>query len=345
MKRTTLKVGTRGSALALAQTQHVVAALQAHHPGLKAVFVPIKTSGDRIDSAQALRKAGKGVFVKEIERALLARKIDCAVHSLKDVPADLPAGLELAAFLPREEAADAFVGRGPTPIEKLPANGLIGTASLRRQALMRAVYRHLEFEELRGNLDTRLEKLRAPRSRYAGIVVAAAGLRRLYGEKAPAHQLLPKTVIVPAPGQGTLVVEIRAAGNDLRGLLAAVDHAPTRAAALAERSLLRRLEGGCLVPLGAYAEVGDDGLLKMTAAIADLDGTKLVRESATGTADDPEGVAAALETLLRSKGAEDILARLQPGRRAKTERRASRNGHRRSKPKARARAKSRSRHR
>ncbi len=309
-KRSTVRVGTRGSALALAQTALVIAQLQKYHPKIKFTVVPIKTSGDRIQSATAMRKAGKGLFVKEIEKALLARKIDVAVHSLKDVPSELPAGLVLATFLEREEAADAFISRDGTSIDKLAIHAIIGTASLRRQALLRAVFRHIDFEDLKGNLDTRIDKLMNPRSRLAGIIVAAAGLRRLRGDQAPAHQLLSKTHCVPAAGQGTLALEARAKDDDLLELLAPLNHELTMNASLAERAALRRLDGGCQLPLGIYAEASEDGTVRVIAAIAMPDGTKLIRETATGTAGDSEGVAIAIETLLRNKGADDILAGL-----------------------------------
>jgi len=266
VSRITLRIGTRGSDLALVQARLVIAGLQQAHPGLKAEPVVIRTTGDRIGDAEALRDAGKGVFVKEIERALLARRIDAAVHSLKDMPGELPEGLELGAVLEREEAADAFVGRGAIPIEKLPPGSVIGTASLRRQALVQAAYPHVRLEDLRGNLDTRLVKLRHPKSHLAGIVVAAAGLRRLRGPTGVPHQLLPKDRVVPAAGQGAICVEIRSSDARMRDLLAPLHHERTAAEVAAERELLRRLEGGCRVPLGVHAEASDDGLLRLTAA-------------------------------------------------------------------------------
>lgn len=311
----TLRVGTRGSPLALAQSGKAVAALQALHPALKFETVVIRTEGDRLKTVEELRKAGKGVFVKEIERALLRREIDLAIHSLKDLPTELPEGLIVGAYLERAEAADAFIGRGTVGIDRLPPGSVVGTSSLRRQALLRQAIPQLDFEDLRGNLDTRLQKLLAPRSAYSGIVVAAAGVRRLLGEKAPPMQLLSKAVIVPAAGQGTLAIEVRKGDKVIREAIAAANHAPTEAASNAERELQRRLDGGCQLPLGIYAEVASDGLLKITAALSSVDGKKLIRETATGSLDDPDGVITALETLMRSQGADDILAKL-PGRKA-----------------------------
>ena len=336
MSRITLRIGTRGSDLALVQARFVIAALQQAHPGLKAEPVVIKTTGDRIGDAEALRDAGKGVFVKEIERALLGRRIDAAVHSLKDMPGDLPKGLELGAVLEREEAADAFVGRAMLPIEKLPPGSVIGTASLRRQALVQAAYPHVRLEDLRGNLDTRLEKLRHPKSHLSGIVVAAAGLRRLRGPTGVPHQLLPKDRVVPAAGQGALCIEIRANDARMKDLVAPLHHERTAAEVAAERELLRRLEGGCRVPLGVYAEAGDDGFLRLTAALARPDGSDLVRGEATGMMESPEEVAVALETILRSRGAEEVLGSLQPRRVTSRP-----NGHRNGKSRKTKRAKAR----
>jgi len=341
LKRSSIKIGTRGSALALAQSQLVVQKLQQAHPNLKVKVVVIHTSGDRIRTAAELRKAGKGLFVKEIERALLKRQIDCAVHSLKDVPSELPAGLELGAYLERGEAADAFIGRNDIPIDKLPPKATIGTASLRRQALLSAAWPHLRFEDLRGNLDTRLQKLRGARSNLAGIVVAAAGLARL-GANAQ-HQLIDKRVLVPAAGQGTLAIEIRSKDDGLRALLEPVHHPLTAAASTAERAVLRKLEGGCQVPLGVYAEATDDGLVRVIAAMAAPDGSNMIRAEATGTADDPESLAGGLETLLRNRGADAIFETLAlSGRRPKAKSNGHRrNGHARRKPTRRAKARKR----
>ncbi len=313
--------------MAVAQTNLVIEKLKAAHPGVKFVPVIIRTAGDRIKSAAELRAAGKGLFVKEIERALLGRSIDCAVHSLKDMPAELPARLAIGAVLARGEAADAFIGRSNVPIEKLPARSLIGTASLRRQALLRALYPTLEFEDLRGNLDSRLEKLRSPRSKLAGIVVAAAGLERLLGPDGPARQLIAKELLVPAAGQGALAIEIRESDESMREFLEPVHDALSAAATKVERAVLHRLEGGCQVPLGVYAEATEDGLVRVIAAMASPDGSNLIRASATGSAEDADSIAAALETILRTRGADGILEELRStGRRP----RATRNGHRRN---------------
>ena len=331
MSRITLKIGTRGSELALTQTRMVIARLVELNPRVAAVPVVISTAGDRIQDAAALRSAGTGVFVKELEKALLARRIDAAVHSLKDMPTEVTKGLAIAAILEREEAADAFVGRGTIPIEELPRGSVIGTSSLRRQALLQAAYPQLRVMDLRGNLDTRLEKLRHPKSPLAGIVVAAAGLRRLRGPGGVPHQALPKDRVVPAAGQGALAVEIRAKDERMKEIFASLHHEKSAAETSAERDLVRRLEGGCQAPLGAWAQAADDGLLRLMCALARPDGSDVIRAEATGMVESPLEVAAALETIMRSRGAEEILESLRP-RRAKP----GRNGHRKrsSKPQA-----------
>lgn len=314
MKGATIKVGTRGSALALAQCGQILKKIQEFNPKLNFVVVPIKTAGDRIKSAAELRRAGKGLFVKEIERALLSRKVSLAVHSMKDLPSELPEGLILGAVPERADPFDVFIGKTATPIDQLPAGSQIATSSLRRQAILKSMYPRFTFVEMKGNLDTRLEKLRSPRSSLAGIIVAAAGVRRLYPDGSIAVQPLPTDKVVPAAGQGVLALEIRANDEAMKKVLAPVHHAATAACVAAERELQRRLEGGCQVPMGAFAEASDDGVLKLTACIATVDGRRVIRASQSGTVDGPEIIAEALETQLVSAGAREILSALQPRR-------------------------------
>ena len=231
---------------------------------------------------------------------------------MKDLPSELPEGLTIGAVLERADASDVFIGRGSMPIEKLPPGAQVGTSSLRRQAILRSLFPHLEFVEMKGNLDTRLEKLRGPRSPLAGIVVAAAGVRRLYPDNGVPVQILPRDKVVPAAGQGAIAIEIRAADEDMRELVKPVHHETTGACVEAEREFQRRLEGGCQVPMGAYAESSEDGLLRLTACLASLDGRKVIRESQTGTVDDPKSIAEALETIVNSRGAQEILAGIRP---------------------------------
>lgn len=312
MKSLTVKVGTRASPLALAQTEQTLRRLRELNPKVQFVAVPIKTTGDRLATSAQLRAAGKGLFVKEIERALLQKKVSLAIHSMKDLPSELPEGLTLGAVPERADASDVFIGRRGALIDKLPPGARVGTSSLRRQAILRSIFRHLEFADLKGNLDTRLSKLEGPRGALAGIVVAAAGLRRLYPDSPLQVQPLSREALVPAAGQGALALEIREDDKLARELLAPIHHAATSACIQAERELQRRLEGGCQVPLGAYAEISADGLLTLSACLATLDGLRVVREKQTGAADDPAGVAAALETILASKGAREILDAARP---------------------------------
>lgn len=304
----TLKVGTRGSRLALAQSEMVVRQLQKAHPRAKFKIVPIRTTGDRLTTATELRHAGKGVFVKEIERELLGRRISMAVHSMKDLPSELPEGLVIGAVLERADASDAFIGRDNSPIETLRAGSQIGTSSLRRAALLKNMYPFLRFVELRGNLDTRLEKLKSPRSNLSGIVVAAAGLERLGVKDAVVAQLFPRDRVVPAAGQGAIGIEIREADEATREFLEPIHHAVTAACVEAEREVLRRLEGGCQVPMGAHAESSEEGLIRLTVAIATVDGRRVIRHGQTGTIEDPRSVAEAMETVLNGLGAREILA-------------------------------------
>ena len=333
-----VKVGTRGSPLALAQCEQLLAKLRQIHPGVKFVVVPIKTAGDRITSAAELRAAGKGLFVKEIERALLKRKVSMAVHSLKDMPSELPEGLTLGAIPERADASDVFIGRNGERIEALPPGSVVGTSSLRRQAILSSMFPRLRFVDMKGNLDTRLEKLKAAKGGLAGIVVAMAGLHRLHPGNGIPVQSLPRPIVVPAAGQGALAIEIRSSDESMRKLLAPIHHAPTATCVTAERELQRRLEGGCQVPLGAHAESSDDGILTLTACIASVDGRKLIRESQSGVADDPASVAAALETILVSRGAREILDALRP--RAAV-RKPARKAPARRRPKAKSKSRSR----
>jgi len=317
-----VKVGTRGSALALAQTNQIVTRLRELHPRVNFEVVPIKTKGDRITTASQFRAAGKGLFVKEIEDALLRRKVSLAIHSMKDLPSELPPGLVFGAIPARADASDVFIGRSDLPIEKLPPGARIGTSSLRRQAILRSLYPQLRFVDLKGNLDTRLAKLRDRKGGLDGIVVAAAGLGRLHPEGGIAARPLPRDRVVPAAGQGALALEIREADEAMRALLAPLHDPATALCIAAERELQRRLEGGCQVPLGAHAEIGEDGLLTLTACLATVDGRRVLLERQTGSVEDPGAIAAALETTLRSHGAREILDEARPAVAKKVGRRA-----------------------
>jgi len=272
-------IGTRGSALALWQTRYVGGRLRAAAPDLDVQIKIIQTRGDLVRDRALSQVGGKGLFVKEIENALLTGEIDLAVHSLKDMPTEQPEGLSLGSILERAEPRDALVVRGGAGgLEGLPSGARVGTSSLRRRAQLLAVRPDLQLLDLRGNVDTRLRKLRE--GQYDAVVLAVAGLVRL-GYADAINQVLPLDLMLPAPGQGALCIEVRADDGSTQDLIAALDHPPTRWAAQAERAFLRRLEGGCQVPIGAYAEVSGD-LLHRLAPGAQRDTRIGGRRTATG---------------------------------------------------------------
>ncbi len=304
-------VGSRKSRLAMAQTQLVVNRLKDLFPTYKFVIQPITTSGDEIKTAKALRSAGKGVFVKELESALLRKKIDLAIHSVKDMPTDLPKGLKLAGVLERESWADVFIGRNDIPLDRLPVGSRIGTSSLRRRAFLVSRYPHLKIEDLRGNLDTRLAKLSEPGSGWAGVVVAAAGLKRLFNGRIKNYtETLPVHVMPPAPCQGILGIETREDDKRVEELIMAVNHEPTFQCAQAERSILKRLEGGCNVPIAALAEM-QGNLIKLSCWLATVDGARMIHAQAVGAPDEFDQISMALEIMLKSKGASDIMSEIR----------------------------------
>jgi hydroxymethylbilane synthase len=278
-----LRIGTRGSRLALAQAELAADAFRIHRSSI----VPITTTGDAIS---ARRPRGSwvetdGQFTRDIEHALLEGRIDVAVHSYKDLPTAEVAGLTIGAVLPRADARDCLVTRYGGPIDALPAGARVGTSSPRRAAQLRAVRPDLVATPIRGNVETRLRRLRE--GEFEAVLLAAAGLDRL-GVAVPAHARLPFEVSLPAPAQGALALQARADDDDLLAGLATLDHRPTRIAVEAERRLLRRVGGGCLAPLGALGEV-DGAVLRLRAAYEAGNG-RLVRADATGDADVPDDV-------------------------------------------------------
>lgn len=297
-----VRLGTRGSALALAQARDVAARLEAL--GARVEVVPIRTEGDRLLEARLAALGGKGLFVRELEEALLAGAVDCAVHSLKDLPAALPAGLLLAAFPPREEAGDVLVTRAGGGLEDLPSGAVLGTSSPRRRALALALRPDLVVEPIRGNVDTRLRKLEA--GDFDAIVLAAAGLRRL--GLAPAHaRPLDPEVFVPAVGQGVVALEVRAADERVRALLARLDHAATRACALAERAYLGRLGASCNSPMAGYARLRA-GRLEMAGLVAREDGTHVLRGGDAAPVAEAEALGRRLADALLARGAASVAA-------------------------------------
>jgi hydroxymethylbilane synthase len=297
-----LRIGTRGSALALWQARFVQEQLRVRH-GIEAEIITLKTSGDRFEQKKIGQMGLKGVFIKELEDALLAARIDLAVHSLKDVPTETPRGLTFPAITRRDEVRDCLVSRDGLGLSRLPAGARVGTSSLRRQAQLRHARPELEVLELRGNVDTRLAKL--ARGDYDAIVVAKVGLDRL-GRSDAITEVLSPEVMLPAVGQGALAMETRAGDAELGALLAGLDDPATRAGVTAERALLAELEGGCQVPVGAWGRI-EDGQLVLEACVASPDGADFLRDRAADAPDRPEALGRELARRLIRAGADRIL--------------------------------------
>jgi len=301
-------IATRESPLALWQARHIQSQLQARYPGLVVDLLGMTTQGDRILDVTLNKIGGKGLFVKELELALLEGRADLAVHSMKDVPMVLPPEFALAAICPREDPHDAFVSNQYASLADLPAGAVIGTSSLRRESQLRARFPHLVIRPLRGNVGTRLAKLDV--GDYAGIVLAAAGLKRL-GLADRIREYLSATDSLPAPGQGALGIEIRADRSDLQTLLAPFNDPVSAACVTAERALSRRLGGSCQLPLGAFC-IDDDGMLQLSAFVALPDGRDMVRAQASGTRAGAEGLGLKVAELLLTEGAATVLQQVAP---------------------------------
>jgi hydroxymethylbilane synthase len=299
-----LRLGTRGSQLALRQAELVRAALQAQHPALAIELVPITTRGDQLAHLPLQAISGQGVFARALEDALLAGTIDCAVHSLKDLPGALRSGLVLAAFPPREDARDALVARTAPGFAALPPRARVATSSPRRAAQLLAARPDLEIVPIRGNVDTRLRKLEE--QRLDATVLAVAGLRRL-GLAARITEPLPLDLCLPAVGQGALAVQCRADDLATRALLAPLDDAPTRAAVEAERALLAALGGGCRIPIAAHATV-EGATLRLRGLLASPDGRTLIRDQLMGPASAATRLGRALAERLLAAGGGALVA-------------------------------------
>jgi hydroxymethylbilane synthase len=293
-----IRIGSRGSALALWQAEHVRSRLE--QLGHEVEVHVITTTGDRLLDRRLETVGGKGAFLKEIEDALQNGTVDLAVHSLKDVPVALPEGLRLTAILERADPRDALVSAGPK-LEELPPGARIGTTSLRRQSQVLALRPDLALVDLRGNVDTRLRKLRA--GQFDAILLAMAGLRRL-GRDDEATEVLDPDRFLPAPGQGAIALECRADDRVIQDAVAPLDHGPTATAVTAEREFLKALGGGCNVPLGAFARPAAEGL-RLVAFVARVDGKSLVRGEQSGS--DPVALGHALAEALLSRGAREFL--------------------------------------
>ena len=297
-----LRIGSRGSALALWQASHIRARLAELH-GIDSEIVPIHTSGDHFQAAAIAKIGTKGVFIKELEDALLAGKIDLAVHSMKDVPTETPPGLAFPAISKREDVRDCLISHSGVTLQGLPPGSRIGTSSLRRQAQLVLHRADLVPVELRGNVDTRMKKITA--GAYDAIILAKAGVDRL-GLTEKITEVLSTTIMLPAVGQGALGIETRLADRETLELVAALDDEHTRSCVTAERALLGELEGGCQVPLGAWARLGAGGLL-LEACVLSPDGKEHLRREQSGPPEDAQQIGRRLGQILLEAGADRIL--------------------------------------
>ncbi len=297
-----LKVGTRGSKLALWQTDYIIGLLKEKFPELELEKKIIKTTGDKIRDVPLAKVGGKGIFVKEIDEAVRDGRVDFAVHSMKDVPTELLPELHIAATPVREEVADALISRDGKTIEELPEGAVIGTSSMRRIAEVKSFRGDLEIKDLRGNVDTRLKKLRD--GEYDAIVMAVAGLKRL-GFEGEITQKLPEEIFVPSIGQGAIAVVARR-DSKVNEYLGAINHSESMARVLAERSLLSEMGGGCQVPLGAFSRVNGDKL-EILATILSPDGSRRIDVRASGNLSRAEELGKEVAEKLKAEGAEEIM--------------------------------------
>jgi hydroxymethylbilane synthase len=298
------KIGTRGSKLALAQSKWVKEKIEERHTDVRVELIRIKTTGDKILDSPLSKIGGKGLFVKEIEEALLNKHIHMAVHSMKDVPAELPDELMLCAFPEREDPRDAFISLKDKSIENLPKGSSLGTSSLRRAAQLLHIRPDLDIIALRGNVGTRLRKLESGDVR--AIILAAAGLRRI-GLEDRITSVIPSEQVLPAIGQGALGLEVRRSDHDTISLLDFLNHKPTEITVRAERAFLKELEGGCQVPIAAFA-ILNSNTVHLRGMVAELDGTRIIRDEISGIMHQAEEIGINLAERLLDAGAGDILS-------------------------------------
>ncbi len=306
-----LRIGTRGSPLALWQARSIGEALRSI-AGVESEIVIVKTSGDKFQQTSFSDIGTKGVFIKELEDALLDCRVDLAVHSMKDVPTEIPGGLTIAAICKRQDVRDALLSTSGTPLDRLPAGARVGTSSLRRKSQLLYARRDLQILDLRGNVETRIEKLR--RGDYEAIVLAKAGLDRL-GLSANITEVLPTDVCLPAAGQGAIGIETRADNDETLGILAALNDAETRSGVEAERAVLAGLEGGCQVSIGAWGRV-ESGKLVLEVAVLSPDGAQRMREKISGAPQEAVSLGGRLAAKMLEQGAAALLAREGRGTRA-----------------------------
>lgn len=298
-----LKIGTRGSQLALFQANWVKNRLVQAHPDLHVTLIKIKTTGDKIQDAPLAKIGGKGLFVKEIEEALLQKRIDLAVHSIKDVPTEFPEGLHLSVITKREDPRDVLIAKDGKPLKDLPRGAKIGTSSLRRQAQLLHFRSDFELIPLRGNLDTRLKKLKT--MNLDAIVLALAGVKRLgFDEKIT--EIIPPEVSLPAIGQGALGIETRMADQEVESRIRLLNDRDSSIAISAERAFLKKLEGGCQVPIAAFARIVGTAL-HIDGLVGTIDGKRLIRDHVEGPIEKAESLGVELAEILLGEGAKEIL--------------------------------------
>jgi hydroxymethylbilane synthase len=305
----TLRIGTRGSKLALAQSGWIKDRIESRYPDVRVSLIQIKTKGDKILDSPLSNIGGKGLFVKEIEEALLREEVDVAVHSMKDMPADMPAGLELSVFPEREDPRDALLSVDHQSLRDLPGGSAVGTGSLRRSAQLLHMRPDIRVVPMRGNVDTRLRRLES--GDLQAIILAAAGLNRLGLSDRISH-LLPPGELLPAIGQGALGLEQRQGDRGVKDLLAFLNHAETEVTVRAERAFLKTLGGGCQVPVASHAHLDGDSLT-LDGLVAEPDGSRLIREQLQGSRERPEEIGVSLAERLLTSGADRILARIYGG--------------------------------
>ncbi|RUO18825.1 hydroxymethylbilane synthase [Aliidiomarina haloalkalitolerans] len=302
----TLTIATRKSALALWQAEHIKARLESLHPGLQVKLLPMSTRGDVILDTPLAKIGGKGLFVKELEVAMLEGHADIAVHSMKDVPVEFPEGLELAVICEREDPRDAFVSNDYATLADMPAGSIVGTCSLRRRCQIAEQFPQLVIKDLRGNVQTRLRKL--DEGEFGAIILAASGLKRLELADRIRYLLSPEESL-PANGQGALGIECRSDDARVKQLLQPLEDPATRTCVNAERAMNRRLQGGCQVPIGAYAEL-KDGQVYLRGLVGDPDGARVLRDEVSGPASAAETLGINLAEQLLAAGAGEILAKV-----------------------------------
>jgi len=302
----TIKIGTRGSKLALWQSNWVKSALNAKHPSISIELEIIKTKGDKILDVPLAKVGGKGLFVKEIEDALITGRVDIAVHSMKDMPVEIPKGLCIGAIPQRETPQDVLISKNDRLLSQLRPGACVGTSSLRRASQILHVRPDLTIKPLRGNLDTRLKKLES--ENLDAIILAAAGVKRL-GLEHRITEYLDESIMLPAVGQGALCIEIRQDDPNIIPLLAVLEHPPTRAVVLGERAFLNRLEGGCQVPIAAHGKI-ENNIFTLTGLVANLNGTTVIKETLSGPEDSSEKIGVNLANRLIEMGAGEIMENL-----------------------------------